>query len=228
VIVLGGGADFFSNGIHLNVIEAADDPAEESWANIHAMNDLVEAVLTTTDRLTVSALGGNAAAGGVMLALAADEVWCRDGAVLNPHYKLMGLYGSEYWTYILPRRVGESEALRLTQSTLPVSAKRAVELGMAESVLQAAPEELGDEVLRLAVQLAASPDLAERIARKKAMREQDESVKPLQRYRDEELTHMRRNFFDAREPHAGLRSAFVRKEKASHTPPHVARLGLAD
>ena len=42
------------------------------------------------------------------------------------------------------------------------------------------------------------------------------------------LTHMRRNFFDAREPHAGLRSAFVRKEKAPRTPPHLARLGLAD
>jgi|GEM_PF-6770395 len=26
----------------------------------------------------------------------------------------------------------------------------------------------------------------------------------------------------------GLRSAFVRKEKAPHTPPHLARLGLAD
>ncbi|WP_418122363.1 enoyl-CoA hydratase-related protein [Variovorax sp. 160MFSha2.1] len=228
VLVLGGVRDFFSNGIHLNVIEAAEDPAEESWANIHAMNDLVEAVLTTTDRLTVSALGGNAAAGGVMLALAADEVWCRDGAVLNPHYRLMGLHGSEYWTYILPRRVGESEALRLTQSALPVSAKRAVELGMAQRVLQAAPEELGAEVARLAAELAASQELADRIARKKAMREQDESIKPLQRYRDEELTHMRRNFFDAREPHAGLRSAFVRKEKALHTPPHVARLGLAD
>jgi putative two-component system hydrogenase maturation factor HypX/HoxX len=160
VLVLGGLRDFFSNGIHLNVIEAAPDPAEESWANIHAMNDLVEAVITTTDRLTVAALGGNAAAGGVMLALAADEVWCRDGAILNPHYRLMGLYGSEYWTYTLPRRVGEGEAERLTQSALPVSAKRAVELGMAERVLQAAPEELGDEVMRLATQLAASPDLA--------------------------------------------------------------------
>ena len=32
VIVLMGGADFFSNGIHLNVIEAADDPAAESWS----------------------------------------------------------------------------------------------------------------------------------------------------------------------------------------------------
>ena len=41
-----------------------------------------------------------------MLALAADQVWCRAGAVLNPHYRLMGLHGSEYWTYTLPRRVG--------------------------------------------------------------------------------------------------------------------------
>jgi putative two-component system hydrogenase maturation factor HypX/HoxX len=226
VLVLGGLRDFFSNGIHLNVIEAAANPAEESWANINAMNDLVEAVLTTTDRLTVAALGGNAAAGGAMLALAADEVWCRDGAIFNPHYKLMGLYGSEYWTYTLPRRVGESEAERLTQSALPVSAKRAVELGMAERVLQAAPEELGDEVMRLAAQLAASPDLAARIAKKRAARVEDESVKPLQQYRDEELKHMRRNFFDASEPHAALRSAFVRKEKALHTPAHVAQLGL--
>src|SRR5690606_33890084 len=70
VVVLGACRDFFSNGIDLNLIEAADDPAAESWANVRAMNDLVEAVLTTTDRLTVAALGGNAAAGGVMLALA--------------------------------------------------------------------------------------------------------------------------------------------------------------
>ncbi|MBN8756447.1 MULTISPECIES: enoyl-CoA hydratase-related protein [Variovorax] len=228
VLVLGGVRDFFSNGIHLNVIEAAESPAEESWANINAMNDLVHAVLATTDRLTVSALGGNAAAGGVMLALAADEVWCRDGVVLNPHYVLMGLHGSEYWTYTLPRRVGEAEAQRLTQSALPVSAKRAVALGMAERVLQAAPEELGAEVTRLATELAASPELPARIAKKKAARERDEAIKPLRQYRDEELAHMRRNFFDPAEPHAALRSAFVRKQKALHTPPHVARLGLAD
>jgi len=226
VLVLGGARDFFSNGIHLNVIEAAADPAEESWANINAMNDLVQAVLTTTDRLTVSALGGNAAAGGVMLALAADEVWCRDGAILNPHYKLMGLYGSEYWTYILPRRVGQAQAQRLTQSALPVGAKRAVELGMADRALQAAPQEFGDEVTRLAVQLAASPEFSDRIANKKAARDRDEAAKPLQQYRDEELVRMRRNFFDANEPHAVLRSAFVRKEKAQHTPAHIARLAL--
>ncbi|MFB2771891.1 enoyl-CoA hydratase-related protein [Pelatocladus sp. BLCC-F211] len=72
MIVLMGGQDFFSNGIHLNVIEAADDPALISWHNINAMDDLVHEILTTTTHLTIAALQGNAAAGGVMLALAAD------------------------------------------------------------------------------------------------------------------------------------------------------------
>jgi putative two-component system protein, hydrogenase maturation factor HypX/HoxX len=116
VFVLCGAADLFSNGIHLNVIEAAGNPAEESWRNINAIDDLAEAILTTTDRLTVAALAGNAAAGGLMLALAADQVWCRSGVVLNPHYRLMGLHGSEYWTYTLPRRVGTQKAAELTQA----------------------------------------------------------------------------------------------------------------
>ena len=135
VIVLGGPRDVFSNGIHLNVIEAADDPAAESWRNINAINDLVEAILTTTDRLTVAALAGNAAAGGLMLALAADEVWCRAGAVLNPHYRLMGLHGSEYWTYTLPRRVGAEQAARLTEECLPVSPASALRYGLVDRVI---------------------------------------------------------------------------------------------
>ena len=81
VIVLGGPRDMFANGIHLNVIQAADDPAEESWRNINAIDDLVQAILTTAGQLTVAALAGNAAAGGLMLALAADQVRCRAGAV---------------------------------------------------------------------------------------------------------------------------------------------------
>ena len=68
VIVLGGPRDFFANGIHLNVIQAADDPAAESWRNINAIDDLVQAILTNTGQLTVAALAGNAAAGGLMLA----------------------------------------------------------------------------------------------------------------------------------------------------------------
>ena len=107
VIVLAGGREFWSNGMHLGVIEAAASPADESWANINAIDDIARAVLLTTDKFVIAALEGNAGAGGVFLALAADQVLMRDGIVLNPHYKNMGnLYGSEYWTYVLPRRVG--------------------------------------------------------------------------------------------------------------------------
>ncbi|MFI9544723.1 enoyl-CoA hydratase-related protein [Streptomyces sp. NPDC052016] len=211
VLVLGGSRDFFSNGIHLNVIEAAADPAGESWANLNAMNDLVEAVLRTTDRLVVAALGGNAAAGGVMLALAADQVWCRAGTVLNPHYRRMGLYGSEYWTYTLPRRVGTGAAQRLTTEALPVSAATAARIGLVDRLVPAEPQRFTTEVEHRAAALADTPDLARRIAAKAAARRADEEQRPLAEYRRAELARMRAVFFDPRAPYHALRSAFVRK-----------------
>ncbi|MFE5025668.1 enoyl-CoA hydratase-related protein [Streptomyces sp. NPDC056656] len=227
VLVLGGTRDFFSNGIHLNVIEAADDPGAESWTNVNAMNDLVEAVLTTTDRLVVSALGGNAAAGGAMLALAADEVWCRAGVVLNPHYRLMGLYGSEYWTYTLPRRVGADVADRLTQEALPVSASAGLRPGLVDRLVECCPQEFPGEVTRSAVRLANSSGMQERIAAKKQTRERDESVKPLSLYREAELSSMLRTFSDPHAPYHALRRAFVHKQPSIEAPSHLIRAGAA-
>ncbi|MFI2435977.1 enoyl-CoA hydratase-related protein [Streptomyces sp. NPDC018693] len=228
VLVLGGGRDFFCNGIHLNVIEAAADPAGESWTNLNALDDLAEAVLRTTDRLVVAALGGNAAAGGVMLALAADEVWCRTGAVLNPHYRRMGLYGSEYWTYSLPRRVGEEQAARLTREALPVSTASALRLGLVDRLVPAAPGAFRHEVERLATALAGSPELPERIAAKRAARERDEAERPLAEYRRDELARMRRIFFDPMAPYHALRSAFVRKVPSGSPRPLAPPPGPGD
>jgi putative two-component system protein, hydrogenase maturation factor HypX/HoxX len=136
VLLLTGGADFFSNGIHLNVIEAADSPADESMRNIEAMDDLVLEILTATQFATVSVLRGNAGAGGAFLALAGDEVWALPGVMLNLHYKNMGnLYGSEYWTYTLPKRVGAERARAIVQGRLPLAAAQARELGLVDAVL---------------------------------------------------------------------------------------------
>ena len=90
VIVLFGGDDYFSTGIHLNVIEAAEDPAVESWRNLNAIDDLVRDIIQTESHLTISALGGDAGAGGVPLAPAADYVVARQDVVLNPYYQHMG------------------------------------------------------------------------------------------------------------------------------------------
>ncbi|WP_308014596.1 hydrogenase maturation protein [Nocardia coffeae] len=221
VLVLGAARDFFSNGIHLNVIEAAADPAQESWRNITAMDDLVEAILTTTDKLVISAMTGNAAAGGVMLALAADEVWCREAVVLNPHYRLMGLYGSEYWTYSLPRRVGAAEAARLTSTPLPVGAREAVTLGLADYAVPGSTDDFWTWARQEAAALAAAPELAERLLAKKQRRASDEAVKPLAAYREEELTQMHRNFFAPDESYHELRQNFVYNVRPMVTPAYL-------
>jgi putative two-component system protein, hydrogenase maturation factor HypX/HoxX len=221
VIVLGGRRDLFANGIHLNVIEAAADPAAESWNNINAIDDLVEAILTTTDKLTVAALAGNAAAGGLMLALAADQVWCRNGAVLNPHYRLMGLHGSEYWTYTLPRRVGAGEAAQLTETCLPVIPAAALRSGLIDRVITGGVADYQGQAAALASQLAESPDYPAQLAAKARQLAAAETRQPLAAYRAAELAIMRRNFSGPGEPYSRLRRDFVYKTKPTRTPPHL-------
>src|SRR5262249_30584857 len=54
VIVLMGGTDYFSNGIHLSVIEAAEDPAAESWRNLQGIDDLVREIIETESHIVIS------------------------------------------------------------------------------------------------------------------------------------------------------------------------------
>jgi putative two-component system hydrogenase maturation factor HypX/HoxX len=180
VLVLAGGAEFFCNGIHLNMIEAADSPAEESWRNILAIDEVARAILECDDRITVSLLRGNAGAGGVFLALAADQVWARSGVVLNPHYKNMGnLYGSEYWTYSLPRRVGTAGADAVLAHRLPLLADVARRAGLIDRVIDPAHGSADDVLAQAkarARDLAASPALAGELAAKRRRRRTEQSI----------------------------------------------------
>ncbi len=135
----------------------------------------------------------------------------------------MGLHGSEYWTYTLPRRVGTAEAARLTQACLPVTPASALRTGLIDEVIAADPAGYRAQVAALAGQLAASPDHAARLAAKARRLAADGRQRPLAAYRGAELAIMSRNFAGPREPYPGLRRAFVYKDKPSHTPPHLAR-----
>ncbi|MDP2694727.1 MAG: hydrogenase maturation protein [Gallionella sp.] len=224
VIVLMGGADFWSNGIHLNCIEAAASPADESWRNINAMNDLMRAIVTTGSQLTIAALQGNAGAGGVFLSLAADRAYAREGVVFNPHYKGMGnLYGSEYWTYLLPRRVGNEKAASLTQNRLPVGAEEAREIGLIDGCFGTDRTDFLARAEQIAEGLAASPDYPALLREKVARRERDELEKPLDAYRAEELQHMKLNFYGFDPSYHVARYNFVYKILHAWTPLYLAR-----
>ena len=229
VLLLAGGADFFSNGIHLNCIEAAsyredDSAADESMRNIEAMDDLAEAVIRTTDRLTIALLRGNAGAGGAFLALAADEVWAHRGVVLNPHYKNMGnLYGSEYWTYLLPRRLGDEGAAALMAGRLPLGAPQARSIGLIDRCMDVAAAEFEALAITHATALAAAHNIEQQIASKVRRREADETARPLADYRLHELSRMHRNFYGFDPSFHVARYHFVHKLPMAWTPRHLAR-----
>jgi putative two-component system hydrogenase maturation factor HypX/HoxX len=224
VLVLQGG-DFFSNGIHLGTIESGPRPAPEAWRNINAIDDVCAAVLDCTRQLVVTAIGGNAGAGGVMFALGADIVLARESVVLNPHYKSMGLFGSEYWTYTLPRRVGPVVANRLTEQCLPVGAAEAAELRLVDEVLPGGRREFEAAVLDRAVQLACGPDRLRLLSDKIHRRDADERHRPLAAYRHHELAAMSLDIFENRNRFDELRHAFVTKQ-LSGQPIAAARAHL--
>lgn len=223
VLVLMGGPDFWSNGLDLNEIEAAASPADQSWHNINAIDDIAEQIVRTTDKFVVSALCGNAGAGGVFLARAADEVWLRRGVILNPHYKDMGnLYGSELWTYLLPRHVGSERARQITQQRQPMGTAEALRLGLASRIVDSPRERFAASVATMARGLATDPGLRNRLAEKHRQREADEAKKPLADYRTDELKRMRRNFYGFDPSYHVARYNFVHKVPKSRTPVTIA------
>jgi putative two-component system hydrogenase maturation factor HypX/HoxX len=224
VIVLMGGEDFWCNGMHLHCIEAADSAADASWANINGIDDLACDILNTDSHLTIAALQGNAAAGGVFLALAADSVLARLGIVLNPHYRNMGnLYGSEYWTYLLPRRVGETEARVLMDWRLPLGVPEARSIGLIDE--HAGPDTASFRALvdTRAAALAASAGFAEALCDKRRRRASDELDRPLAEYRTAELERMRMNFYGFDPSYHIARHRFVHRTPHAWTPLHLAR-----
>ncbi|MCI4666402.1 MAG: hydrogenase maturation protein, partial [Neomegalonema sp.] len=153
------------------------------------------------------------------LARAADEVWLRRGVVLNPHYKDMGnLYGSEFWTYLLPRFAGKSKAPQIATARLPMGAQEAVALGLADAIIDTPREAFAAAVQRQAEAAAGCADYAERLAEKRERRARDEAIKPLSSYRDEELARMRRNFYGFDPSYHVARHNFVHRTPKSRTP----------
>ncbi len=221
VIVLMGGMDFWANGMHLNLIEAAADPAAASLRHCNALDDLMRTMITTDSHLIVAAMRGSAGASGVILALIADKVCARTGIVLNPHYRTMGLYGSAYWTYLLPQRVGQQRAISLATNCLPMGVKEAFAIGLIDTMLSADFVDCDIELRRMAEALAHSPDYERRLAQKRAKRFHDEKLKPLAAYRAEELAQLKHNLSDL--AYDVARFNFVHKIAPVATPLRLAK-----
>ncbi len=134
------------------------------------------------------------------------------------------LYGSEYWTYLLPRRVAPEQARAIIANRLPVGVRHAASLGLIDHHFGASPCCVSRR--DRATRPWSSPTtgrLRRCCGRNTAQREVDEAAKPLETYRQEELERMRLNFFGFDSSYHVARYNFVHKVPRSRTPLHLAK-----
>ena len=124
----------------------------------------------------VSAVAGNAAAGGVMLALAADEVWAEPGAepalpahgpvrlgVLDAHPAAQG---------------GHDMAMELTESCWPLGTREALKMGFLDASLGGDVRQSVAELTTHSEALARDPQFWNQLKAKHARRVAAERAKP--------------------------------------------------
>lgn len=213
VLVLCGGKDFFSNGIHLNILEDSKKQGEDGWSNINAMNDVIKSILEAEDIVTVAALSNNAGAGGVFLALACDKVVAKKSVVLNPHYKTLALSGSEYHSYTLPKRVGQAKAEKILDEALPLSASYAQSIGMIDECYTS--KEFSKALHEYTLTLYSQEFIWQKQDEIEAQREKIEQCKT------QELEKMYPEFWDEKSAFHQYRHEFVYKVCKQKTPEYL-------
>ena len=114
--------------------------------------------LVRTPKPVITAVNGVAAGGGLALALAGDLVVAAESARFTMAYSRIAATPDGSSTYWLPRLVGLRRAMELFYTNRVLTAREAVEWGLATRAVPDA--EFPDAVRRLAAELAQGPTLA--------------------------------------------------------------------
>jgi len=109
----------------------------------------------------------------------------------------MGLFGSEYWTYTLPKRIGYDKALELIENCRILSTQEAKHIGLIDVTLPDYFAAFDTKVKTMAEALAQHKNYDKILKSKIQRRNQDEFLKPLQYYREEEQRRMKEEFFES-------------------------------
>lgn len=161
VIVLTGEGGAFSAGGDLRQMQeiASREGRLEAFFDepLRILNEAIMLIRRTPVPF-ISAVNGVAAGGGCNLALACDLVIAAESARFNQAFVKIGLVPDCGGTFILPRLVGWKRAAELMFTGDMITAQRAAEMGMINSVTP--DSELMQSVMTLAERLAQAPTAA--------------------------------------------------------------------
>lgn len=113
--------------------------AEEPGSSFHRLASQLNMVVVEIRRMNkpvVAAVNGPAAGAGFALALACDFRIMESSAVLTQAYTSNGLSIDGGGTFLLPRIVGFARALEIAVFDQPISARQALEWGLATRVVE--------------------------------------------------------------------------------------------
>ncbi len=155
-LVLTGGEKVFAAGFDIKEISTLKTPADAKGmlANIHQSYDKLASLKIPV----IAAASGLTFGGGFELALACDFRIASDTAKFGLPEINLGLIPGAGGTQRLPRIIGIGRASEMLFSGAPVSAHRALEMGLVNDVIP--KKNLIDKAIEKAKQLASRPGFA--------------------------------------------------------------------
>lgn len=156
VIVTGAGDKAFCAGVDLKAVSRGerlgpDDPVRAAWGFAGYVSHQIS-------KPTIAAVNGFALGGGTEISLASDLVVAAGTAVFGLPEVKIGLFAGAGGVFRLPAQLPKKIAMEMILTGEPISAQRALELGLVNLVVP--PEELLDAALHLAGRISANAPLA--------------------------------------------------------------------
>lgn len=141
---------------HVQLLESGS--SDELFTTVERHYNPIVTALATMPKPVIAAVNGVAAGAGASLAFACDLRIVAESAGFNLAFPGVALSCDTGASWTLPRLVGRARAIELLYFPSTIPAPRALELGLATSVVP--DDQLATEVGSLAARLAAGPTLS--------------------------------------------------------------------
>jgi 2-(1,2-epoxy-1,2-dihydrophenyl)acetyl-CoA isomerase len=189
---------------HVQLLESGS--SEELFTTVERHYNPTVTALATMGKPVIAALNGVAAGAGASLAFACDLRVLAESAGFNLAFPGVALSCDTGASWTLPRLVGRAKAMELLYFPSTVPAEKALELGLATSVVP--DDQLGAEVTALATRLANGPTLSYASMRQSVNFSSTHDLPESLVFEAEKMS-----FTGSSEDHRNAVSAFVAKEK---------------
>lgn len=156
-LLLTGSGRFFCVGGDIGAMVEAGDRVGEVIDRLTDALHFVIATLLEMDKPLVIAVNGPVAGGGLGLALCGDIVLCGPKAHFSMAYTGIGFSPDGGSTWLLPRLVGLRLAQEMALTNRRLSSVEAANLGLVTRVVEGEDEDLQQEALKVAADLARGP-----------------------------------------------------------------------